>query len=173
MKKFVFSAIFAGTIVVFASQSCGQDPVFAPPHIYTNGAGGVSPPFAGQMLEVGRTYEMVGIPDPGFVFSSWQLVDLFTFSVFTSGPDGEIYPPTISTVPSPNMQYITTPTLSFTMEPVEVILDIPNSITITHGIGWQVNFEAVPEPACLALTKCALTVVAFMRRAPAFSLPSQ
>ena len=163
MRKFAFITMVGVAIVCFTRQGNGQGTVsYAPLHLFINGAGGVSPLLDGQMLEVGQSYTMTAIPDSGFAFSSWQPVNVFTFTSYVLDAGGGVST-NISVNASPVPQYINTPSLSFTMEPVEVLFDNPGVMTLTRDSGWQANFEPVPEPSSLALIMCALTATAFLR----------
>lgn len=150
-------------MVCFAHQCNGQGTVsYAPLHLFINGAGGVSPLLDEGMLVVGQSYTMTAIPDSGFAFSSWQPVNVFTFTSYIVDVGGGVST-NISVIASPVPQYINTPSLSFTMQPENLIYDNPGLRTITEGSGWQVNFEVVPEPSSLALTMCGLTATLFRR----------
>jgi hypothetical protein len=131
--------------------------------LFTTGSGEISPLQDGQLLVVGQTYDMEGIPDSGFAFGSWQPVNVFTFTQMQVDASGNPLPPLISIVPSPVPDYSFQPALEFTMQPVVVIADNP-SLTITQGTGWQVNFVQVPEPSRIALFVCGLTAILFRWR---------
>lgn len=147
----------------FVQQGNGQGTVsHAPLHLFINGAGGVSPLLNGEMLEVGQSYTMTAIPDSGFAFSSWQPVNVFTLTSYSVDVGGGVST-NISVIASPVPQYISTPSLSFTMQPENLIYDNPGLRTIAKGSGWQANFEPVPEPSSLALTMCGLTATLFRR----------
>ena len=163
MSRSVLIAIAAVAIVCFAHQGNAQGIVcYAPLHLFINGLGGVSPLLDGEMLEVGQSYDMTAIPDSGFAFSSWQPVNVFTFTSYIVDPGGTVST-NISVVSSPVAQFTYTSSLSFTMQPENLIYDNAGVQTITEGSGWQVNFEAVPEPSSLALIMCGLTATAFLR----------
>jgi hypothetical protein len=92
MKKFAFTIMFTLATMCFISQSFAQGVISAPLLLFTNGAGSISPFQGGQLLVVGQNYEMEGVPDSGFGFSSWQPVDVFTtFEVFESVSESSIY----------------------------------------------------------------------------------
>ncbi len=115
----------------------------APLSLGINGGGSVSPLTNGEPLEVGQTYNMVAIPDPGFVFSSWQPVSVFTFTEFVFDPISGNTNTVVSTVASPVPAYTSQPSLDFTMQPVDVIYDVPGVRTTTKSSGWQANFDPV------------------------------
>jgi hypothetical protein len=115
---------------------------YSPLYLFTNGPGWIFPFEDGQMLEVGRTYRMLAIPDRDNEFTNWQPVNLFTFTEILHhfpGDDGYIV---TSTLASPLPEYYSDPVLEFTNQPEEVILDTP-ARTITKSLGWQANFVAV------------------------------
>ena len=163
MRKSVFIAMVAVAIVCFARQSNGQGTFsYAPLHLFINGSGGVSPLLDGEMLEVGQSYDMTAIPDSGFAFSSWQPVNVFTFTSYVVDAGGTVST-NISVLSSPVAQFTYTSSLSFTMQSENLIYDNPGVNTITEGSGWQVNFEAVPEPSSLALIMCGFAASMFHR----------
>jgi hypothetical protein len=120
---------------------CG-DVSYAPLLLFTNGPGRIFPFEDGQMLEVGREYSMIAIPDRGYVFTNWTEVNVFTF-IFTNydAAGNPVLPPVTSTVLSPVPTNIKDPILKFTMPPEIVLAN--TSIKITQDSGWQANF--VPE----------------------------
>lgn len=159
---FAFVTIVTLAIVCFTCQSYAQGVSYAPLSLFNTGSGEISPLQDGQLLVVGQTYDMQGIPDSGFAFSSWQTVNVFTFTQMQVDSSGNPLPPLISIVPSPVPDYSYQPVLEFTMQPV-VLLTPPNNPDniITDGIGYQVNFIAVPEPSSLALILCGFTAIQF------------
>jgi hypothetical protein len=114
----------------------------APLSLFINGGGSVSPLTNGESLVVGQTYNMVATPDAGFAFTSWQPVNVFTFTTVTVNPDGTTNMPVVSVVASPIPTYTNQPSLDFVMQPVVVIMD-NGTRTVTEGAGWQANFEPV------------------------------
>ena len=115
---------------------------FAPLRLFTDGGGRIVPYQDGQMLETGRGYVMVAIPNRGFAFSSWQPVTVFTFIEYSRGPSGTLVErTTMDVIRTP--EYIQERVLKFTMEPENVLLDVPTVREITVNFGWQANF--VPE----------------------------
>ena len=163
MRKSAFITLVGVAIVGFALQGNAQGTMsYAPLHLFINGAGGVSPLLDEGMLVVGQSYIMTAIPDSGFSFSSWQPVNVFTLTSFIVDVGGGVFT-NVSVIASRVPQYINTPSLSFTMQPENLIVDNPGLFTITEGSGWQVNFEAVPEASSLALIMCGLTATAFLR----------
>jgi hypothetical protein len=116
----------------------------SPLFLFTNGVGRIFPFPDGQRLEAGRRYVMLAIPERGFVFSSWQPVVVFSFTEYTDDGSGGLMEST-STVVLTTDEYIKGPVLKFTMEPEEVLFDIPNVRTVTQNFGWQANFVPVEK----------------------------
>lgn len=162
MRNSVFIIMFTLATVCFAHRSCAQG-TLAPLSLFTSGSGEISPFQDGQMLEVGQSYEMTAIPDDGYVFSSWQPVNVFTFTQITPPLNGWTNPPIVSIVLSPLREFTDLLVLEFTMQPVTVIQSGTPSIMITESSGWQANFVPVPEPSGIALILCGLTTIAFLR----------
>lgn len=136
----------------------------APLQLFINGSGSVTPLQSGQLLEVGQSYEMTAIPDPGFVFSSWQPVNAFTFTQTNFDVNGNpILPPVVSVDPSQIPQYTYNPVLDFTMQPVEDITTNGSNPNITEEPGWQANFVPVPEPSGIRLIISGLAAIALLQ----------
>ena len=155
-------------MLCFAHHGNGQGTMsYAPLHLFINGSGGVSPLLDGELLEVGQSYDMTAIPDSGFAFSSWQPVNVFTFTSYIVDAGGPVST-NISVVSSPVAQITYTSSLSFAMQPENLIYDNPGVTTITEGSGWQANFEPVPEPPSLALILCGITATLLFRRPPPY-----
>src|SRR6266403_1139194 len=55
---------------------------YAPLSLFTSGGGRIVPFDDGQMLEIGRRYVMAAVPEAGFTFSNWTLVNVFTFTEY-------------------------------------------------------------------------------------------
>lgn len=161
MRKLAFIVI---AMLCCARSTNAQAPVYAPLSLFITGSGEISPFTDGQLLEVGQSYEMTATPDSGYLFSSWQPVNIFTFSEYTSDAQGNPTAPIISTVLSPTGQYIVQPVLDFTMQPVTEILDVPEVRTVTQSAGWQANFVPTPEPSIFALIVCGLGAICFLPR---------
>jgi hypothetical protein len=121
-------------------DSGSGDVTTAPLQLFINGSGQVYHLHDGQMLEVGQRYLMEAVPDCGFTFTNWNLVNVFTFTDFTLDANGNPNPPVISTVLSPVPEFTSDPRLRFTMAPVTVLYDVPGVRTITMTEGWQANF---------------------------------
>ncbi len=83
---------------------------------------------------------VVAIPARGYVFSSWQPVNVFTISQTTIGADGLVNPPTISSVFSPIARYSYDPVLRFVTQPAIVLFDNPGVQEIAQQEYWQANF---------------------------------
>ena len=144
MKKFALLLLMMLMTLGFAGQTFSQD-TLAPLYLFTTGAGSITPFQSGELLEAGLSYEMTAIPDPGFVFSSWQPVNTIVTTEMTYDSSGSPLPPIASLIPSPGTLYSFEPELEFTMQPESVILDVPSVITITQDSGWQANFVPIPE----------------------------
>ena len=162
MRKFVFITMFTLATVCFVHRSYAQGVLYAPLMLFTSGAGGISPFQDGQSLEVGQDYDMEAISDDGFVFSSWQPVNVFSFSqvaynAIDLSPISTNTSITLSAVPDFTEQTV----LAFTMQPESVIVDTP-SLMITESSGWQANFVPVPEPSSITLIICGLTAIVFL-----------
>lgn len=153
MSQFISTVTLA--IMCLARLSHAQG-TFAPLYLFTNGGGSMTPLQNGQLLQVGQTYDMTAIPDSGFAFSSWQPVNVFTFTEFIINPSGDTNF-VVSVTASPVPEYTSQPMLEFTMQPVAVIYDNPGVRTITEGTGWQANFVTIPEPSSSMLIASGLT----------------
>ncbi|HUA39139.1 MAG TPA: hypothetical protein VMA35_12170 [Candidatus Sulfopaludibacter sp.] len=155
--KFTLITSAALVILCIAHQGFSQG-TLAPLYLSTNGDGTITPLQNGQLLEVGQDYEMTANPASGYVFSSWQPVNVFTsISIITNA--GTVFG-TTNMVYSPLPAYTYTTTLTFTMQPQMVIGG--GDPILTESIGWQANFVAVPEPLDTMLIACGfLTVVVF------------
>lgn len=113
---------------------------YAPLFLLIQGNGRVLPFENGQMLPVGRDFELSAFPDRGYEFAYWSPVDVFTDTEVIYDSNGVPLPPRISVTISPIPKQIPRPSLRFTMQPVEVIVDIPGVRTLTRGEGWQATF---------------------------------
>jgi hypothetical protein len=124
------------------------DASYSPIFLFTNGGGQILTFHFkdGQLLQAGRRYSMVAIPDPGFVFANWQMVSVFSFMEITRTPDGSENPPIVSTVTTPVPEYFYRPTLDFLMVPEDMIIDDPGVRIVSFSIGWQANFVPIPPP---------------------------
>ena len=112
---------------------------YAPLSLFTSGAGRIYPFENGQMLQVGRRYFMVPIPDRGHVFSNWTPVDVTTFTLLALDESGHQVVVTNQTIVLPGTERIKWPLLEFTMQPTDVIFSNELAI-ITSTTGWQANF---------------------------------
>jgi Divergent InlB B-repeat domain len=115
----------------------------APLYLSINGGGNVSPLTNGQLLVVGQSYNMVATPDAGFAFTSWEPVNVFTTTEVVLDAYGNPLPPVVSIVAALIPAFTYEASLSFVMQPVTVIYDVPGVRTVTKGSGWQANFEPV------------------------------
>jgi hypothetical protein len=113
---------------------------YAPLFLSIQGNGRVIPFKNGQILTVGHNYEMTGVPNLGYEFAYWSPVSVFTDSeVIYNANDVPVETNntlTISVVP----QEIQHRSLEFTMQPVQVLLDIPGVRSLTLRRGWQATF---------------------------------
>jgi len=150
--------VFLLATVCFVRQSQAQGSL-TPLYLSISGDGTVSPLQNGQLLAAGQNYEMEAIAAAGYAFSGWQQLDLFTLYEITVGPEGETNPPIISTVVSADPISSEQPVLDFTMQPVNVLYNVPGVEEITTGVGWQADFAPVPEPSSGALVTGGLIVI--------------
>jgi hypothetical protein len=123
----------------------------APLYLFITGSGSITRLQDGQLLNSGQSYHMTAIPDEGFKFDSWQpvVVTVVTLTNYSAAGD-PILPPLTEETYSVEDTYINTPTLRFTMQPVNVISQGPD-FSITQRHGWQANFVPVPNhrtPPC-------------------------
>ncbi len=151
-------------MLCFTRPGRAQDTNTAPLYLFIAGSGEISQLQNGQMLNVGQDYEMTALPDAGFIFSSWQQVNIFTFEQITIDANGNPNPPIISQVTSPVPPSVFQPVLDFTMQPEMVLLNNPGVETITQSSGWQANFTPTPEPTVLALTTFGLMIISLNRK---------
>jgi hypothetical protein len=89
MKKILLLLVVMLGVQHLSAQDT-DDRSFAPLFIITNGMGKIFPFHDGEMLEVGRKYDMVAVPDRGYEFSSWQPVTIFTDDEYTYNPSGQL-----------------------------------------------------------------------------------
>ena len=145
MKRFKLIPL---AIVIAASSAArtSAQTTLAPLPLFINGGGSVAPLTNGEVLEVGQTYNMVATPHPGFVFVSWEPVDVFTLTstiIDTISWPGHILTNVdVSVILSPLPIYTNEPSLSFIMQPVDLLYDT-NGNTLTRSRGWQANFGPV------------------------------
>jgi hypothetical protein len=142
MKKFLLLLIVMLAVQRLSAQD-SEDRTFASLFIITNGLGRVFPFHNGDMLEVGRKYEMVAVPDKHFEFSSWQPVTIFTDIEYTYNSAHQLIETESDTV-VPTPEYYQDPVLHFTMEDDVVLFNIPNVRILTQNEGWQANFVPLP-----------------------------
>jgi hypothetical protein len=158
MRKLVSIIVVALGTFCSASSSNAQGPVYAPLSLFTTGDGMITPFTDGQMLEVGQDYTMEAVPSLGFAFSSWQPVNIITFTeIFFDGVNPITH---TSVLLQPDPVTSEEPVLDFTMQPLNVLVDT-GTRTVTEGTGWQANFVPTPEPSTLALMVCGLMQAAF------------
>lgn len=130
-------------LVCFASRAFAQD-TYAPLFLYTNGDGCVTSLTNGQSLVVGQNYEMTATPATGYVFSGWQVINVFVIdeTIPVQGSDGFTNEESMVKSPIAGI-YTNDVTLQFTMQP-ENVLDSNSNLMITQSAGWAANFEPVP-----------------------------
>ena len=144
MFRFCFQLILLAVAILggSVSQTHAQNTNRASLSLFITAGGTVSPLTNGQFLEVGQTYNMVASPDSGFVFSSWEPVNVFTFTTYTIDPSKNTNA-VVSVVESPLPIFTNQPSLNFVMQPVVVIENNPGVMSITKNAGWQANFGAI------------------------------
>jgi hypothetical protein len=143
MKRFgqFLSAILL--LVCFASRAFAQD-TYAPLFLYTNGAGCLTSLTNGQTLEVGQNYEMTASPATGYVFSGWQVMNVYVLDEVVPIQGSGLFSTNESIIRSPvDGIYTNGVTLQFTMQPENVLLSTTNR-TLTQSMGWAANFVPVP-----------------------------
>ena len=86
---------------------------------------------------------MLAIPDPGYVFAYWTPANVFTMTEYTIDADGTSLQPMVSTVWSPWSDHQRAPLLTFSVQPVTVILDVPGIEAITESRGWIATFVPI------------------------------
>ena len=128
----------------FSPQSRAQATV-APLFLYTNGSGSISPLSGGQMLTVGQVYDLQANPDPGFLFGSWQPVNVFTITEITLNSDGTTNAPLYPWLASPVPDYTLQPALQFTMQAESLILDSTRRQDGHHGQRLAGQFRPGPR----------------------------
>jgi hypothetical protein len=106
---------------------------------FTNGDGFVFPIFEPRH-DQGAEVTVVAIPARGYIFSSWQRVNVLTFTEYTVNGAGQPNPPIITTVYSPIPEYRRNAVLRFVPNPQDVIYNDPSVGEIAEQAGWQANF---------------------------------
>ncbi len=112
----------------------------------------------------GRIVEVAALPDAGFIFGSWQQVNIFTFEQITIDANGNPNPPL-----SPRSRHrfrrpSSNPSSISPMQPEMVLLNNPGVRNVTQSSGWQANFTPAPEPTVLALTTFGLMIISLNRK---------
>ncbi|HXC34426.1 MAG TPA: hypothetical protein VNV43_01040 [Candidatus Acidoferrales bacterium] len=136
---FILAALLFSAQWLFAQET--QSPL----PLYISGSGKIVPFQDGQMLDDGRDFVMTAVPNKGYVFASWQQVNIFTFDEYFLNSNGQLIEQT-SAVPSfsppePEKNRV----LHFTMQPEQYLFDDPNVRIITQSVGWQANFVPAPR----------------------------
>jgi len=148
----------------FTHRSCAQG-TLTPLYLFTSGSGSITPFQDGQLLEVGQSYDMTAVPDPGYIFSSWQSVNVFVITQTNYDANGNPLPPVTSVVPSAGgPQYTSSPQLEFTMQSPSAVTSAGANPGITRSFGWEANFVPVPEPSDAALIACGIITITLLRR---------
>ena len=142
MKNFLLLLLVTLGIQRLLAQD-SDDRTFAPLFLLTNGMGRVLPFHDGDMLEVGRKYEMVAVPDRHYKFTGWQPVTIFTDIEYTYNSAHQLIE-TESDIVVPSPVSSKDPVLHFTMEDDVVLFDVPNVRILTQNEGWQANFVPLP-----------------------------
>src|ERR1700744_4735316 len=122
MKMFAFIVLYLFATVIYGYKSSAQSVVYAQLYLSTNGSGSISPLQSGQLLEVGQSYDITATPDPGFLFSGWQMIIVNTYTQAQLDTSGNLTT-NISIVPSLKDFFIGTSTMTFTMQPDPLFLD--------------------------------------------------
>ncbi len=144
MKKFVISIMVVLVVACFAHRSGGQEAQYAPLEVFTSGPGRISPLYAGQMLEVWQTYNMMATPDPGAAFCNWEYVDVFIQTTRTTDGAGGVATNVQKAVTSKH-QFFRDSELIFTARPVVVSVH-NDQLTTTSAYGWRANFGPARAP---------------------------
>jgi hypothetical protein len=118
---------------------------YAPLSLTINGAGRIFPFYDGQMLQVGRNYLMIAVPDLGYKFAGWNRVHIFT--VTSTEIDYNTDPFTTNIVTTVDISpeeliYKKVPYIEFKMESANYLYNV-NGNSLTEEIGWQANFVPV------------------------------
>jgi hypothetical protein len=161
MKNFSVFAMVTLAAVFCMRQGYSQS-TLAPLYLFTSGTGSITPLQDGQFLTVGESYDITAIPDSGFMFSSWQPVNVFVFNNYFTDISGNLVTNS-STVASPFPSYTETSSLTFTMQPVQIVVNTGVEL-ITENSGWQANFVPVPEPSNAALMASGFTIAVLLQR---------
>lgn len=163
MKNFLL--VVCGVLMTLClAPHCHAQGTLVPLPLFIDGNGSITPYQDGQLLEAGQNYEMTAIPDAGFVFSSWQPVNVYTLTtdiIDTLGGSPQTNIST-STDDSPLPATSEQTTLDFTMSPINVVYSSETS-TLTLTTGWQANFTAVPEPSSMALMMIGFSTIVVLK----------
>lgn len=130
--------------LLFSAQWLSAQETQSPLPLFVSGFGKIVPFHDGEMLDNDRRYVMTAVPEKGYVFANWQPVDVFTFTEYTLDGAGQLEERTF-TVTTPEDQYFKDRALHFTMQPEEVLFDVPNVREVTMSQGWQADFVPAPK----------------------------
>ena len=133
-----------------------------PLYLFINGSGSVSPYQNGDLLEVGQTYDMTATPDDGYIFTGWQQVDVFSDTEYTFDGSGGLKSNTSTIVAPSSPVYTNAPDLTFTMQPVIYLFNVPEVRMLSQTYGWQADFDPVPEPSSVALAGSAFATLTLL-----------
>ncbi len=118
----------------------GENEYSLPAQTLTNGNGYVFEVRERWRRDPQDEVTVVAVPARGYVFSSWQPVNEFIISQITIGADGQVNPPTVSSVISPIPRYSYDPVLRFVPEPATILFDDPGVQEISQQVSWRANF---------------------------------
>jgi hypothetical protein len=123
------------------------------------GWGFITPGYNGALLQIGKTYALSAKAGPGFVFTNWSRLTVFTTVQTNYTTLGQpILPPVTSTVISA-VVFTNTAVLQFTMG-VPTILASGNGESVLEQTGYQANFFDVQKPVVTILNPTANQMVA-------------
>ena len=141
MKRLILITLATLIAASSATRTCAQE-TNSPLALFINGGGSVSPLTNGELLQVGQSYNMVATPHAGFVFNSWQPVEVYTLTSIIIDTINGGFHTNVSDIVSPLPTFTNEPSLSFIMQPVDVLYNA-NGNTLTLSRGWQANFGPV------------------------------
>ena len=113
---------------------------YVPLLLSIQGNGEIVPFKNGQMLVVGHEYEMTAVPNRGYEFAYWSPVSVFTDTEVIYGGNNLPFETNSSVTISVSQRRIQIRSLHFSMQPVQVLIDLPGIRTLTATQGWQATF---------------------------------